>query len=63
MRRRNYREEFDRKKDLEFLATLRTATREQLLTLEHNFQHDSAPAWKKIAIARALQRLPKEEET
>lgn len=51
-----FQAEHDRAKDLEFLEKLRVASEEELLVLERNYSHKGSPAWKKIAIARALQR-------
>lgn len=45
-----------RRKDIEFLAELRTATLERLRELEANHAHKSAPQWKRIAIKRAIAR-------
>lgn len=49
-------EEAGRQKDLEFLTKLRSATREELLSMLANHSHKSAPEWKVVAIKRALSR-------
>ena len=43
--------------DLAFLDGLRTATSEELDQLEANHAHKKAPQWKRVAIARAKEKL------
>lgn len=45
------------KSDLAFLEALRNATVEELVAIEANHAHKSAPEWRKVAIARAKARL------
>ena len=50
------REEQEREHDLAFLAEVRTATRQELQALARNLNF-GAPAWQKIAVKRALERV------
>jgi hypothetical protein len=53
----NYRAEQRRaQKDREFLAKIRTATLDQLLEMWRNHDHKKAPAWKRVALIRAIER-------
>lgn len=46
--------------DLEFLEKLRTADLAELYRMHDNHRSKRAPAWKKVAIARAIARRMKE---
>lgn len=52
-------EERKRQEDIRFLARLREATFHELLDLQNRHSGKGAPAWKKEAIHRAVQRLLK----
>ena len=50
-------EDSHRQKDLEFLAKVKAASLEELHILLKNHSHKKAPAWKKIAIQRAINKV------
>lgn len=43
-------------RDLQFIQQLKTATLQKLFDIWRNHQHKKVPAWKKVAIDRALAR-------
>jgi hypothetical protein len=45
--------------DLDFLEKLRTASLSELHTMASNHEHKGTPPWKKVAIARAINRVMK----
>jgi len=49
-------DELFRIQDLKFLQELREASRDELLMLQRNLNF-GAPAWQKVAVARALHRM------
>ena len=55
--RRGYRTERRRaERDIEFLATLRVASLDDLLAMWRRFNHATGPKWKRVALERAIRR-------
>lgn len=51
-------EDRKRRDDRAFLEKLKTASLDELRVIHKNHRHKDAPMWKKIAIARAIVRVP-----